>query len=216
MAKKLSFIDSILTEESTSVKPYTYRAKVLRGIDIVLKEDYNGKPIKKWDCNSYEQAINLALKLMKQAPLPEPFEEGEKVARKCSVTGEGMNEGWVTDSGSEYFKYEEDALAWCNTHGYNSVNEAYENDFIYWTEWYDENCEDYQYIMMDGKLVDIEDDENNTDKNKALSLLNSLEEDCNMAISGDWDCSSDEGKEGFESMINNIEIIKQIINKNIK
>jgi len=159
MAKKLSFIDSILTEESTSVKPYTYRAKVLRGIDIVLKEDYNGKPIKKWECANYEQAINLALKLMKQAPLPEVFEEGEKVARQCDVTHEGMNEGWVVGDGEEYFKYEEDAIKWCKQNGYKSLDKAYDDDAIYWTEWYDENCEDYQYIVKDGKVVDIEEDE---------------------------------------------------------
>jgi hypothetical protein len=157
MAKKLSFIDSILTEESGQIKPCTYRAKVLRGINIVLKEDYfTRKPLKKWNCIDGAEARKLALKLMKQAPLPEPFEEEEKIARQCSVTGEGMNEGWVTDSGNEYFKYEEDALAWCNTHGYNSINEAYENDFIYWTEWYDENCDDYQYIVKNGEVIGIE------------------------------------------------------------
>lgn len=159
MAKKLSFEDSILTEESTSVKPHTYRAKVLRGINIVLKEDYNGKPIKKWECVNYEQARKLALKLMKQAPLPEPFEEGEKIARQCDVTKEGMNEGWVAGDGTDYFKYEEDAIAWCKKNGYKSLDKAYDDDAIYWTEWYDENCEDYQYIIKDGKVVEIEEEE---------------------------------------------------------
>lgn len=159
MAKKLSFIDSILTEESTSVKPYTYRAKVLRGNDIVLKEDYNGKPIKKWECSSHEQAVQIANKLNEQAPKPEVFEEGEKVARKCSATGEGMNAGWVAEYALEYFKYEEDAIAWCKNNGYKSLDKAYDNNEIYWTEWYDENCDDYQYIMIDGKLVEIEQED---------------------------------------------------------
>lgn len=160
------FMDSILTGESSSVKPYTYRAKVLRGIDIVLKEDYNGKPVKKFECASYEQAKKLALKLMKQAPLPEPFEEGEKVARKCSVTGEGMNEGWVANDGDEYFKYEEDAIAWCKQNLKKSLKKAYDEGEIYWTEWDVED--DAQYIVKNGKVVEIEEEQ--TENQKLLSI----------------------------------------------
>lgn len=156
MAKKLSDIDAILTSESESVKPYKYRAKVLRGNDVVLKEDYNGKPIKKWACGYYQQAVMLAEKLNEQAPKPEVFEEGEKVARKCSVTGEGMNEGWIANEGEEYFKYEEDALAWCKENGYKTIKKAYEEDVIYWTEW-DAN-EDHEYIVRNGKLVEVEEE----------------------------------------------------------
>lgn len=29
-----------------------------------------------------------------------------KYARECSITGEGMNQGWVGDDGCFYFKYE--------------------------------------------------------------------------------------------------------------
>lgn len=157
MAKKLSFVDAILTEESTSVKPYTYRAKILRGNDIVLKEDYNGKPIKKWNCANFKEATYLATALNKQAPKPEVFEEGEKVARKCDVTGEGMNEGWVVGEGEEYFKYEEDAIAWCKKNGYKSLDKAYDKDDIYWTEWDVED--DAQYIVKDGKIEDYEEEQ---------------------------------------------------------
>jgi hypothetical protein len=155
MTKKLSFMDSILTKESEELKPHTYRAKILRGNDIVLKEDYNGKPVEKFECSSYGQAIALAEKLNMQAPLPEPFEEGEKVCRVCSVTGEGMNEGWVVGDGEEYFKYEVDALEWCKKNGYKTVKKAYEEEVVYWTEWE----EDYQYIMKDGKWVDMEEEQ---------------------------------------------------------
>jgi glucan-binding YG repeat protein len=34
----------------------------------------------------------------------------ENYARKCDITGEGMNEGWVADNGEMYFANEEDAL----------------------------------------------------------------------------------------------------------
>ena len=36
-----------------------------------------------------------------------------KYARQCSVTGEGMNTGWVFGDGAFYAKYEKDALAEC-------------------------------------------------------------------------------------------------------
>ena len=36
-----------------------------------------------------------------------------KYARQCSVTGEGMNAGWVFGDGVFYTKYEKDALAEC-------------------------------------------------------------------------------------------------------
>ena len=40
-------------------------------------------------------------------------QEGEKFARKCDVTGEGMDEGFVVDydgMGITYFKYKKDSL----------------------------------------------------------------------------------------------------------
>jgi hypothetical protein len=46
----------------------------------------------------------------------------------CSVTGEQMNEGWVTNlHGSQdfYFKYEKDALNWCIENGFSSLEEAF-------------------------------------------------------------------------------------------
>ena len=36
-----------------------------------------------------------------------------KYARQCSVTGEGMNKGWVFGCGVFYAKHEKDALAEC-------------------------------------------------------------------------------------------------------
>ena len=35
-----------------------------------------------------------------------------KYARKCSITGEGMNEGWLQGDGEQYFKYEKDVISW--------------------------------------------------------------------------------------------------------
>lgn len=57
-------------------------------------------------------------------------------ARRCSITGEGMNEGWVVDGGEEYFKYEVHALAWCKEMGYDSIEDAYKSEDFYYTEWF--------------------------------------------------------------------------------
>ena len=38
-----------------------------------------------------------------------------KYARKCSITGEGMNVGWVWGDGIFYTKHEKDTLAECRT-----------------------------------------------------------------------------------------------------
>ena len=67
-----------------------------------------------------------------------------KYARECSITGEGMNEGWVGDDGCFYFKYEKDAKQWCISRGYRDIDDAYADDVIYYTEWdeFDVNFEE--------------------------------------------------------------------------
>ena len=45
-------------------------------------------------------------------------------------------------------------------------------------------------------------------KNKTIkSLLSTLKKSCQEGRSGDWDCSTEEGKEGFDAMIKDIEDI---------
>ena len=75
----------------------------------------------------------------------------EKFARQCSVTGEGMNEGWCFGDGQDYAKYEAGALKLAKEYGYDNINDAYEDDVCYWTEWEDE----YEYQLVDGVLVEI-------------------------------------------------------------
>jgi len=76
-----------------------------------------------------------------------------KFARQCSITSEGMNEGWCFGDGQEYAKYEEGAIQIANDWGYKTLQQAYDDDACYWTEWEDE----YQYEVVDGQLVEIED-----------------------------------------------------------
>jgi hypothetical protein len=75
-------------------------------------------------------------------------------ARKCSILNKGMNEGWVVDDGMFYISTEPLAAAYAAAHGYNTIEHAVEDEFMYWTEW--EEGEDYQYIEINGQLKEIE------------------------------------------------------------
>lgn len=79
--------------------------------------------------------------------------EGQKFARKCSVTGEGMDDGHVFRSGEMYFSTDELAQTHMQILGYKSIKEAYEAGEIYWTVWEED---DYQYIVKNGELVEID------------------------------------------------------------
>ena len=63
-----------------------------------------------------------------------------KYARQCSVTGEGMNAGWVFGDGTFYAKYEKDALAECRKdreailHDINRVDATMIQDPTMWDE----------------------------------------------------------------------------------
>jgi hypothetical protein len=80
-----------------------------------------------------------------------------KFARKCSVTGEGMNEGWVINDGESYAQHEHHALNLVLEMGYKAIDEAYEDDVCYWTDWNDDES-DWQYQLINGQLVEIEDE----------------------------------------------------------
>jgi len=79
--------------------------------------------------------------------------EGQKFARKCSVSGEGMNWGYVVNDGEEYYK---DAQALYTKYSPAEWDEMYEegNSNSYYTNWEDQD--DYQYIVKNGRLVEID------------------------------------------------------------
>ena len=73
-----------------------------------------------------------------------------KYARKCSITGRGMNRGWVFNDGEFYVK--DDVLA--HKHavklGYKDLIDSYNAKVSYWTTW--ENLPEEEYIYdKDGK-----------------------------------------------------------------
>ena len=85
----------------------------------------------------------------------------KKYARQCSITGEGMNEGYVYYDGEMYFKYEKDFILFLRYQ--NEIwdlsdefilNESYDNGEYYWTEWTDE--EDFEYCEDEnGNLITL-------------------------------------------------------------
>ena len=84
--------------------------------------------------------------------------ESKEFARKCDITGEGMNRGWVILGGDMYIKYEEDAVVYCRDAWNQTLEEACaedECDAIYYTDWEEQG--DYQYIYTNGYLEEIEE-----------------------------------------------------------
>ena len=84
-------------------------------------------------------------------------------ARKCDITGEGMNEGFVYRDGyldGKYFKYQADFIAFIKTErpefvgrtDLDIINTVYNEDELYWTEW--PEC-DHQFEMVGNKLIEI-------------------------------------------------------------
>lgn len=87
----------------------------------------------------------------------------KKFARKCSVTGKGINEGYCVNDGDLYFSEESQLVKWLrdrDVDGTNELsdefilNEAYELEEYYYTEW-DAEDED-EWYDEDGKLYENE------------------------------------------------------------
>lgn len=55
-----------------------------------------------------------------------------------------------------------------------------------------------------------------TNKKLAISLLKTLIKSCEEGQSGEWDCSTDEGKEGFGAMIDQLEETIKLIKNKVK
>src|SRR5690606_38259936 len=81
-------------------------------------------------------------------------QEVEVYARKCSVTGVGMNEGFYFEEEGTYLDNNEDLLLEeIAEYGYDNIEEAYEDGLYYYTEWNpSEDCTDTVYLA-DGTEV---------------------------------------------------------------
>ena len=89
-----------------------------------------------------------------------------KYARKCDVSGKGMNEGYCINDGQMYIKEESDMIAHLRVLEKESnpeydqlVKEGrltddfllkayYETDYYYWTEW--DEVDKYDHYLEDG------------------------------------------------------------------
>ena len=60
-----------------------------------------------------------------------------RAPRYCSITHQPMFEGWVVQDGVWYIKNEADAKKHAVEAGYNDLQEAYDNEYMYYTEWHD-------------------------------------------------------------------------------
>ena len=67
----------------------------------------------------------------------------KKFARKDSVTGKGINDGFCFGDGDFYCASSLDALAKCEELGFETMEEAYKEEAYYWTEWEIEEGENY-------------------------------------------------------------------------
>ena len=71
----------------------------------------------------------------------------EKFARLCEVKKTGMNTGFVFYDGLFECEDESDALAYAQSEGYNSLQDAYYDLAYYYTEW--EEVDDTWYECHD-------------------------------------------------------------------
>jgi hypothetical protein len=85
-----------------------------------------------------------------------------KYARKCSITGEGMNEGYIVGDCTTV-KHEKDLIALIRSWGDKEFNtasdeyilaESYKLEEYFWTMWEDES--EHQYEEINGKLIEIQ------------------------------------------------------------
>ncbi len=88
-------------------------------------------------------------------------EEGEKFYRKCSFTGDGMDEGWYFACDGTYASTQELADQHAKEIGYKDFNDLYEQNggdegsSSYWTSW---DGDYYEFEVRNGVLVEIEED----------------------------------------------------------
>ena len=71
--------------------------------------------------------------------------------RRCDITGEGMNAGYCICEGAMYIKSEKHLSEHItNETDYASVEDAYDDDYYYYTEWEDDLEDGDTYYDADG------------------------------------------------------------------
>lgn len=81
--------------------------------------------------------------------------EGTKYARKCSITGEGINSGYCIGDGQAYAKDDAELKEHFKWKDNTEKKKSFDNGEYYWTEW--EMPEDAQWVVKNGELVEIQE-----------------------------------------------------------
>ena len=122
-------------------------AKTLKTWDFIY-EDSNGNELQRKQilCFDTQDAIKTAFNIQQNSMMNNLADIKVqyipiKWCRKCSKTGEGMDEGYCFGEGEAYFFESYHALEYAINLGYKTIEEAYEDEACIWTSWND----DYEY-----------------------------------------------------------------------
>jgi hypothetical protein len=148
-----------------------------QGLKMVFVNYYQGKPGVSETISDFEAKSklgdmplsNFMNDLLNKYPELQPrimpkYKRGAKTSgvdntrypRKADDTGKGIMEGWVIGDGNAYYEKEENALKSVKELGYKTIEEAYDNDEIYFTDWHDEDLDEQgYYYTANGKEVQI-------------------------------------------------------------
>jgi hypothetical protein len=114
--------------------------------------------------------------------MKETLIDGTKFARKCDVCGCGMNDGYIVLD--EYFCGD---ICMHTKHTQEEFDDLYsdDDDSAYYTNW--EDCQsNWQYVVKDGKLIDMDEEESEVELNPVQLLERALKNMDDCIISA-WD-----------------------------
>lgn len=150
------------SHKKTNMKNYTIRKKVLtvQKADIeAISEDEALEIALEHQFDGIEEVISTDY----ESDTPKEIEqiEGTKYARKCDECEKGMNEGYVINNGEEHYCSDECMHKHYTKKEWKKMHLNGDGD-SYWTD-YEDDHSDWQFIVKDGEVVDIEDVEEETD-----------------------------------------------------
>ena len=80
-----------------------------------------------------------------------------KAPRYCSITNQPMFEGWCVQDGESYIKHEHNAIKCAKAAGYADLEEAHEDDFMYYTDWVDIPDDEWDEPPFVSRLIYVEE-----------------------------------------------------------
>jgi hypothetical protein len=111
-------------------------------IDLVIEEIK--KDIASGDVTALDELLSAVPEEYLKGYLPES-KKIYKFPRRCDVTGKGMWEGYCFGDGEMYIADKWNAETYAKSIGYDTLEEAYEDDAYYFTDW----CNDEHVISVE-------------------------------------------------------------------